>query len=119
MNLNTVIIDLLSQTGLPVEQDEYIGKCCKYIVFTYADETPTEFANNKPIADTAYLQIQLVTPKSFNYHSVKKEIRNLLENEDFIVTSTRSFLGDKFSGTERIRQTVFECQYTESRTQEE
>lgn len=118
MELNEILIKLLSITGLPVEQDEYDGKEDKYIVFIYEDERPAGHADNKPYADTVYLQIQLITPKRFNYLKLKKKIRNLLEGADFFVTSIRSFLGDVYVGTEKIRQTVFKVEYTETRQEE-
>lgn len=115
MNLNELLIKLLSATGLPVEQDEYDGKSEKYIVFIYEDERPEAHGDNKVTADTAYLQIQLITPKKFNYFELKKQIRTLLEGADFSVSSVRSFLGDIYQGTEKTRQTVFEVEYTQGR----
>lgn len=119
MNLNEMLIALLSQTGLPVEQDEYNGKEKMYIIFTYEDERPEAHADNRTTADTAWLQIQLITPKDYSYFSLKKKIRNLLEEADFFVTSTRSFLGDVYHGTEKTRQTVFEVTYTAARKMED
>lgn len=118
MDLNEKLITLLKITGLEVCQDEYDGKKDKYIIFTYADERPESFGDNRVESDTAYLNIQLITPKSFNYLSLKKTIRNLLEDADFIVTSISSFLGDVYFGTEKTRQTVFEVNYTEQRVEE-
>lgn len=119
MDLNEKLKELLGVTGLPVEQDEYAGHSDKYIIFVYEDEGPAEHADNKVTADAAYMQIQLITPKDFNYFALKKEIRNLLEGADFLVTSIRSFLGDVYQGTNKTRQTVFEVTYTESRKMEE
>ena len=119
MNLNDKLKELLGVTGLPVEQDEYTEHSDTYIIFVYETEGPAEHADNKVTADTAYLQIQLITPKNFNYFPLKKEIRNLLEGADFLVKSIRSFLGDVYHGTNKIRQTVFEVTYTESRKMEE
>ena len=118
MNMNEMLIELLGQTGLPVEQDEFTGVGKKYIIFVYEDERPEAHADNRPTADTIYLQIQLVTPKSFDYFPTKKKIRDLLEGADFLVTSTRSFLGDVYQGTEKIRQTVFEATYTAARMED-
>ncbi len=118
MNMNEMLIKLLGQTGLPVEQDEFTGVGEKYIIFVYEDERPEAHANNRPTADTIYLQIQLMTPKSFDYFPTKKKIRDLLEGADFLVTSTRSFLGDVYQGTEKIRQTVFEVTYTAERMED-
>lgn len=119
MDLNEKLEELLSLTGLPVAQDEYTGPLSEYIIFTYEDERPAEHADNKATADTAYMQIQLITPKEFDYMVLKKKIRDLLEEADFFVTSIRSFLGDVYYGTERTRQTVFEVTYTEQRKMEE
>ena len=115
MNLNEMLIKLLGETELPVFQDEYTGNDSKYIIFVYADEHPAAHSDNAVAADTAYIQIQLVTPKNYNYFNLKKQIRDLLEGADFFVTSMRSFLGDVANGTEKIRQTVFEVTYTEQR----
>lgn len=119
MDLNDLLVELLSATGLPVNQDEYEGEKDKYIIFVYEDENPACSADNGVTDDTAYLQIQLVTPKEFDYFDLKKEIRNLLEGADFCVTSIRSFLGDVYMGTEKTRQTIFKATYTESREEEE
>lgn len=115
MNCNKLIIDTLAATELPVEQDEYTGKAEKYIVFIYTDEIPVLWSDNQVDADTVYLQIQLITPKNFNYFALKHQIRDLLEGAGFLVTSTQSILGDEYNGTEKVRQTIFECQYSETR----
>lgn len=116
MNLNKLIINILSKaTGMPVSQDEYDGKADKYIIFTYTDERPELFGDNKALADVAYLQIQMITPKSYNYFAMKKVIRDTLEDAGFITQSITSFLGDVYNGTEKIRQTIFEVMYSESR----
>lgn len=115
MNLNEKIISLLGRTGLPVEQDEYEGKEKQYIIFTYEDEQPEGYGDDKPYADTVYIQVQLITPKNYNYFELKHQIRDLLEEADFIVTSIRSSLGDVYFGTEKTRQTIFQTEYTESR----
>jgi len=119
MNCNKLIMDTLAATGLPVVQDEYTGKAEKYIVFIYTDEIPVLWSDNKVDADTVYLQIQLITPKNFNYFAFKHQIRDLLEGADFIITSTQTMLGDEYNGTEKVRQTIFECQYSETRIKEE
>ena len=115
MNLNELLKKLLSATGLPVEQDEYDGDDEKYIIFIYEDEKPEAYGDNKVTADTVYLQLQLITPKKLNYFSLKKKIRNLLEAADFSVKSIHSFLGDIYQGTEKVRQTIFQVEYTEGR----
>ena len=116
MNCNNLIITTLTATGLPVVQDEYTGKDDKYIVFIYTDEIPVLWSDNRVDADTVFLQIQLITPKNYNYFTLKHQIRDLLEGAGFLVTSTLSMLGDEYNGTEKVRQTIFEVQYSDTRT---
>lgn len=118
MNLDSLIKETLSFTGLEIEQDEYTGDEDKYIIFTYEDEKPELFSDNNVTEDTAYIQIQLITPKDFDYKALKDKIRNALEAADFFVTSIHSFLGSVYVGTEKTRQTVFEINYTAFRTEE-
>ena len=116
MNCNKLIIDTLAPTDLPVVQDEYTGKETKYIVFMYTDEIPALWGDDGVLADTVFIQLQLITPKNFNYFALKHQIRDLLEGAGFLVTSTQSWLGDKYNGTEKVRQTIFELTYAETRT---
>lgn len=116
MNLNELLIKILKNaTGFPVAQDEYEGKEEKYFIFSYLKESPAAYGDNKPIADTARLQIQMVTPKKFDYMAAKKNVRNALEDNGFSVYSINSMLGDVFQGTQKIRQTIFEAEYALSR----
>lgn len=115
MNCNKKIIDALAPTNLPVVQDEYEGSAKKYIVFIYTDETPALWGDDGVLADTVFLQVQLITPKDFNYFTLKHQIRDLLEADGFLVTSTQSMLGDIYNGTEKVRQTIFEIQFSETR----
>ena len=116
MNCNQLIIETLAPTDLPVVQDEYTGKADKYIVFIYTDEIPSLWGDDGVLADTVFIQLQLITPKNYNYFALKHQIRDLLEGVGFLVTSTQSFLGDRYNGTENVRQTVFELNYSETRT---
>ena len=115
MNCNSKIRTALSGLGIPVEQDEYEGTAKKYIVFMYADETPVLWGDDGVLADTVFIQLQLITPKDFNYFALKHQIRDLLEADGFLVTSTLSMLGDVYNGTDKVRQTIFEIQYSETR----
>jgi len=119
MNISKKIKEVLRQTGFPVEQDEYSGIETKYIVFSYEDEMPVLFGDDCPIADTVYLQVQLISPKNYSYEPKKKEIRDLLESNGFIVTNIRSFLGSGYEEAEKIRQTVFSVTFTQFREEEE
>lgn len=115
MNINSLIISTLSSLGYPVKEDIYEGTGDKYIVFTYEDENPSSWGDNSVLSDTAYIQLQFICPKNFNYHTTKTQIRNLLEASGFIVTNIQSMLGSKINGAENIRQVIFEAKYTDFR----
>ena len=115
MNVNPLILglkDIDSLSGIPVEQDEYEGTAKTYITFTYEDEKGTQFGDNKVIADTAYMQINLFTPKKFNYLTLKEVIKTYLEGLG-CVTSIQSSLYS--INNEKIRQTTFTCEITKER----
>lgn len=120
MNLNPIIEGLSNQsvTGLPTNQDEYDGQSDKYIVFVYEDERPAEHGDDKVLSDIAYIRITLYTPKNFNYFEVKDKIRNYLEETGFCVTSIESYLAQGIQATSKIRNTVFETNYTKNRMED-
>lgn len=115
MNVNEKLQKLEMVANCDVEPDEYGGNQNRYITYTYEDERPTTYGDNKPLEDTAYLQVSFFTPKSYNYMEDKHKIRNYLEEQGFKVTSIRSWVEDARTGYEKIRHTVFEVNYTESR----
>ena len=115
MELNELLFNIFKELGIEVAQDEYLGKQGKYATFTYYDEQPTSWADNEVTSDTAYLQIQFVTPKNYDYFAEKKAIRNALEDNGFIIINGETFLGDVYSGTEKKRTCVWNVKYTEMR----
>lgn len=115
MELNELLFNIFKELGIEVAQDEYLGKQGKYATFTYYDEQPTSWADNEVTSDTAYLQIQFVVPKNYDYFAEKKAIRNALESNGFIIINGETFLGDVYSGTEKKRTCVWNVKYTEMR----
>lgn len=111
MNVNKKVMILEAVTGYPVKQDIYRGGEEKYIVFTYEDERTALEADNEEVAGTAYLQVTLFTPESFNYFADKKRIRKALKEQGFNIESVQSWLeGEK----REIRHTVFTVNITEA-----
>ena len=53
MNVNPLIESLEKKFSIPVAQDEYDGKSDKYIIYTYEDERPVYFGDDKTLQDTA------------------------------------------------------------------
>ena len=112
MNVNSLILGLKTETKLPVVPDIYEGKSDKYITFTYNDERPVFFGDNKVLNDTAYISVNLFTPKDYNYMTLKKVIKDYLESVG-IVTNC-----DSYVYTENqipIRQTIFNVEITKER----
>ncbi len=115
MNVNEKILGLQDVVNCPVEPDEYSGSKERYITFTYEDERPDVYADDKVITDEAYLQVAYFTPKSYDYMDDKHKIRDYLESQGFKVTTIRSWIEDALTGYQKIRHTVFEIYYTETR----
>ena len=46
MNVNPIIKQALDPLGFPVEPDVYRGNALDYIIFNYADERPTVYADD-------------------------------------------------------------------------
>lgn len=112
MNVNPLLMELKNITGLPVVPDLYEGESDKWIAFTYHDERPVFFGDNKVLDDTAYIIISLYTPKSFNYMSLKHDIKTYLETIG-IVTNCESYV--YLENQIPIRQTLFEVHITQER----
>lgn len=117
MNVNPLIMELKRITGLPVVPDLYVTapgekRSDKWITFTYQDERPVYFGDNVPLDDTAYISVNLFTPKSFNYLELKEQIKEYLESIG-IVTNGESYI--YLENQIPVRQTVFEVTITQER----
>lgn len=120
MNVNALIQELETVTGLDVSPDIYTGTDSSYIVYAYEDEVPSDQGDDEVLTDTAYLSVNLYTPPKLNYMAYKSQIKDYLESIG-IVTSVRSYLDTFTSGGEdaQIRHTVFEVEITISREKTE
>lgn len=111
MRLNHKFEDFEKEIGIEVEQDEYTGEQDKYFVFQYEDERPSLFGDNKPLADTCYLQLRLYTPKEFNYFDLKHKTRDFFEASGFYISSIFTFLENVTVNGTKMRCTVFKLEY--------
>lgn len=115
MNLNPLFEELQNEIGYPVVQDMYQGEEPVYCVYSYEDERGTLYGDNKPLEDTAYMRIQIYTPKSYNYMELKHQTRDFLEGRGFIITGIKSWLESRLDGkAEKIRCTMIEMEYTDT-----
>lgn len=112
MNVNPLMMELKNITNLPVVPDLYEGQSDKWIVFTYHDERPVYFGDDKVLDDTAYMVVSLFTPPSFNYMSLKNDIKTYLETVG-IVTNCRSYV--YLEKQIPVRETIFEVEITKER----
>ena len=112
MNVNPLLMALKDITKLPVVPDIYEGSSDKWITFTYQDERPVFFGDNEVLDDTAYISVNLFTPKDFNYMPLKGDIKTYLESIG-IVTNCESYVYTE--NQIPIRQTIFEVTITKDR----
>lgn len=112
MNVNPLIMALKDITKLPVVPDIYEGTSDKWITFTYQDERPVFFGDNEVLDDTAYISVNLFTPKDFNYMALKETIKTYLETIG-IVTNCESYV--YMENQIPVRQTIFEVTITKDR----
>jgi hypothetical protein len=116
MNLNPILQSIAGGMGYPAAQDIYEGKERKYIIYTYEDERASYHGDDGWEETTVSMQVQLITPKDYNYFADKAALKRLLENNGFSVEYIQSFLTDTLTGTDRVRQTVFSVYYTGGET---
>ena len=115
MNVNPLLMELKNVTGLPVVPDIYEGSGDKWITFTYQDERPVFFGDNTVLDDTAYISVNLFTPKNYNYMATKEAIKTYLESIG-IVTNCESYV--YLENQIPIRQTIFEVTITKEREEQ-
>lgn len=116
MNVNGLMLELKTVTGLPVVPDLYKGNSDKWITFTYQDERPSFFGDNDVLADVAYISLNLFTPANYNYMSLKEDIKTYLEYIG-VLTNSESYV--YMENQTPIRQTIFEVQIPKEREEKE
>lgn len=111
MDLTEILMRLAEETGIQVYQDICTDEDAeKYITCVYQDERPALCGNNKVLADQCDIYVSLYTPPQSDYFGVKKQIRDYLEGNEFVVSSISSGIENDLSG-KRIRRTTFDCRY--------
>lgn len=110
MNVNNKIIDTLKYFGYPIKPDVYKLSSTekasdKYFTFNYEDDRGEIFEDNKPIIDTAYLQIHFFSPRTFNNLTIKKQVRSKLFQAGFSYPQISSFY-EEDTDTNHL---VFQC----------
>lgn len=111
MDLTDILMRLADITGISVYQDVCTDEDAeKYITVVYQDERPVLCGSNRVLADQCDIYVSLYTPPQFDYFGVKKQIRDYLEGNEFVVNSISYGIENDLSG-KRIRRTTFDCRY--------
>lgn len=111
MNVNPLILQLETETGLPVEQDLYTGNADAWITFTYEDERSALDADNAEDIGSVTVMVNLHTPKDVNYFVFKDKIKAYLTEKGFTVISVRTYLSADIHNTQQMRLTSFSATY--------
>ena len=104
--VNKIIVTALRSLGLPIAERLYEGEKTEYITFNFADDQGLDFGDDVPGADVAYMQVHYFCPYSKDYKSIKRQIRQMLQNAGF----TWPEVTDASDDSERIRHFVYECE---------
>ena len=112
INIFEKLLPVELATGIRIHEDfcEELSK--KYIVFTVEGEQPVLNGDDRVIADTIYITLQLIVPKTLDYVEMKYKIRDILEENEFSVTDIHSYSSDEVNGTDKIRRIIFEANIT-------
>jgi hypothetical protein len=112
INIFEKLLPIEISTGIKIYEDSCDDMEEKYIVFTIEGEQPIQNGDDKVLADTIYVTLQLIVPKRFDYVETKYKIRDLLEDNEFSVTDIHSYANNEINGTDKIRRIIFETNIT-------
>jgi hypothetical protein len=85
MSLNSMIIDVLSPIGVPVDFQKYIGEESTYITFLLYDESGFLFADDTEQETAYYVQIDVWSKN--DYTDLVDQVKSILSNAGFAKTS--------------------------------
>jgi hypothetical protein len=85
MSINSLIIDALTPTGVPVDFQQYIGEESTYITFLFYDESGFLFADNIEQETAYYVQIDVWSKN--DYTDLVDQVKSILSNKGFAKTS--------------------------------
>ncbi len=112
MNINPKMTRIGEIMGYPCKQDLYDGKSDKFIVYSYEDERAAYYADDEEAEITVIIQVQLITPRNYNYFVDKARLKAALKQEGFTVVNIQTWLDDPAAGTDYARRVIFSCEFT-------
>ncbi|MFA7256794.1 MAG: hypothetical protein WC047_04400 [Kiritimatiellales bacterium] len=115
MDVNALVKTTLASLGYPVAFLNYSGTATTYITFNYEDDRAIEYADDKPIIDAAYIQVHLFAPGTFDFMSVKRQIRFKLFKAGFTYPTVTSL----YETETKTNHVVFQCSISGASESEE
>ena len=83
--LKTIFTDFtVDEKIIPVEYIKYKGNSKTYVTYTFTNDDPSLFGEDKEIGSVISIDIDIYSDK--NYLAIQEKIEELMENNDFIRT---------------------------------
>lgn len=106
MSINKLILSTLNPFNLPIKQDKYDGTETSYFVWNIADDRGYTSAEDEVLTDLVSIQVHLFVPITYNYLTIKKQIRQALKQSGFSYPQINIFVEDDTN----LRHIVFSCE---------
>ena len=83
--LKTIFTDFtVDEEIIPVEYIKYKGNSKTYVTYTFTDDDPTLFGEDKEIGSVIGIDIDIYSDR--NYLAIQQRIEEIMEDNDFIRT---------------------------------
>ncbi len=83
--LKTIFTDFtVDEEIIPVEYIKYKGNSKTYVTYTFTDDDPTLFGEDKEIGSVISIDIDIYSDR--NYLAIQQRIEEIMEDNDFIRT---------------------------------
>ena len=83
--LKTIFTDFtVDEEIIPVEYIKYKGNSKTYVTYTFTDDDPTLFGEDKEIGSVISIDIDIYSDR--NYLAIQQKIEEIMEDNDFIRT---------------------------------
>lgn len=81
---------------IPVEYIEYQGRSKTYVTYTFTNDDPTLFAEDKEIGSVVSVDIDIFSDR--NYLAIENKIREVMEENNFIRSGCSPDMYEKDTG---------------------
>ncbi len=87
---------IVDEKTIPVEYIKYNGDSKTYITYTFIDDDPKLFGEDKEIGSVIAIDIDIFSDS--NYLAIQDEVERLMENNDFIRTGSSPDMYEEDTG---------------------